>query len=140
MMKTCGLEADRQSARGLARSRWVRLRQPFTFNGFRFMVEVRARNGVVSAPGCHDDVRVRGPICARCGQLMALIESRPECERYACRHGADHCELWVGRVSHLSFAEFMREQLQAAAFHAITGRTLPLETVSIGRTLNLLPY
>lgn len=118
---------------------WVRLKRPYVFNGFRFLVEVRAENGVASAPKSRQDVRVRGPLCVRCGVPLARVESTAAYERYACRKGRGHCELWVGRVSHLSFGEFMQEQLRPKVYKAIRDKRLPLETAAIGAALNIAP-
>jgi hypothetical protein len=117
----------------------VRLKAPYVFNSFRFLVEVRVRNGRLTMPGCVDDVRVRGPICPVCGVPLARVETRPECERYACRQGIGHGELWVGRTSHLCFSEFMQEQLSPMAYHALRRHSLPLEPASMGAALNLSP-
>ena len=126
--------------RGAIKTQWVRLKTPYAFNGFRFLVEVRARDNVVTTPSCQSDVRVREPLCSTCGAPLALVKARPECERYVCRHGAGHCELWVGRVSHLTFGEFMREQLRPRVYYALRRGLFPLEPAAMGAALNLMPY
>jgi len=122
------------------KNQWVRLKAPYTFNGFRFLVEVRARDGVVPTPVCQEDVRVRGPLCSSCGAPMALMRSAESHERYACRRGKAHCELWVGRVSHLSFSEFMQDHLRPMVYYALKRKKFPMETAAMGAALNLMPY
>ncbi len=109
------------------RTRWIRLGDHWTLNSFRFLVEVRARDGRFLAPLAEEDVRVRGPICRECGEPTARVETAPNYERYACRHGGRHCEYWVGRVNHQGFSEFVAEHVRPEAFRAILAGRLALE-------------
>jgi len=125
---------------GKIKAQWIRLERPYVFNGFRFLVEIRARNGRISLPANEADVRVRGPLCSQCGTQMARLETRAECERYACRKGQGHGELWVGRTGHLSFSQFMEEHLRPRVYYALLRRRFPIEPASMGAALNLIPY
>lgn len=85
---------------------WARLSTDYIFNGFHFLVEVRAREWRLSLPIGEANVRLHGPLCRRCGAPMARVESAPNCERYACRRGGDHCEYRIGRLDRQGFSEF----------------------------------
>jgi hypothetical protein len=107
---------------------WIKLRDTYIFNRFHFLVEVRAVAGRPAMPRGELEVRIRGPLCMRCGAPMTRVESAPGYERYACRRGAGHCEYWVGRVNHQGFAEFVAEHLRSAVYRALLEGRLALSS------------
>lgn len=122
------LQERSTTARGRRRSSWVRLREPYLFNRFHFIVEVRARDRWPAVPLGESDVRILGPACKECGSPMTRIEAAPNYERYACRKGDKHCEYWIGRISHLGFSEFVAEHLRPAVYQAVLSGALAMET------------
>jgi hypothetical protein len=131
MMKTlprCEAPAAGRTGR---RAPWIRLKDHWTLNNFRFLVEVRSPLGRLGAPLTEADVRVRGPICRECGEPTARVETASSYERYACRHGERHCEYWVGRVNHQGFSEFVAEHVRPEVFRAILEGRVGLEPARI---------
>jgi hypothetical protein len=118
---------------GRRRIPWIRLREPYTFNRFHFIVEVRVRGRWPAMSLGESDVRILGPACKECGSPMTRIEAAPNYERYACRKGDKHCEYWVGRISHLGFSEFVAEHLRPTVYQAILSGALPMEAQKVAQ-------
>jgi hypothetical protein len=126
MLPRCEAPAAGRAGR---RDRWIRLRDHWTLNSFRFLVEVRSPGGRLGLPLAEADVRVRGPICRECHEPTTRVETAPNYERYACRHGERHCEYWVGRVNHQGFSEFVAEHVRHEVFRAILEGRLALDPI-----------
>jgi hypothetical protein len=127
MMKVLPKREAPAAGRAGRRDRWIRLKDHWTLNSFRFLVEVRSPDERLRLPLAEAEVRVRGPLCPECGEPTTRVETAPNYERYACRHGERHCEYWVGRVNHQGFSEFVAEHVRPEVFRAILEGRLGLE-------------